>query len=282
MNQHTTNPCLICQSSTHYYFSKPYETYPNSPFPNELTVDYWKCGQCGFVVSKTHQDMSPEQWAGLNISWHHHFEDSTTARNINQPPYADQALALQMLHRNGLVDLGDTLDYAAGYGTLARVLSKYFDADISICDRYVHSDEVGVKYVRYEDLTTYKLVVNSAMFEHVLTRESLDELNRLVADDGVLMLHTVICENIPKDPSWFYLNPIVHTAFHTNASMEILMKQWGYAASIYSPQAKSWYLFKAGSTLLPVLQQKVQAINDALQTQYFHYKPGFVDYWKGF
>jgi SAM-dependent methyltransferase len=238
--------------------------------------------QCGFVVSKTHQDMLPQQWADLNSSWHHHFEDNAAARTVNQPPYADQALALQILHRNCLVDLTDTLDYAAGYGTLSRVLLSYFDTSIRICDRYVHSEEAGLNYVHFDDVETYKLVINSAMFEHVLNRESLDELNRLVANDGVLMIHTVICENIPKDPSWFYLNPIVHTAFHTNASMEILMKQWGYVASIYSPKAKSWYLFKADCPQLPLLQQKVQTINHDLQTDYFHYKRGFVDYWKGF
>jgi hypothetical protein len=120
------------------------------------------------------------------------------------------------------------------------------------------------------------------MLEHILTREALDEVNNLVADDGILMIHTVICDRIPRDPDWFYLTPMVHTAFHTNKSMEILMKQWGYAASLYSPQAKSWYLFKKKYPQLSQLGEKINAINREIQGTYFHYKAGFVDYWKGF
>ena len=107
-------------------------------------------------------------------------------------------------------------------------------------------------------------------------------MNDLVAKDGVLMLHTVVCENVPKDPNWFYITPIVHTAFHTNKSMSILMKQWGYAASIYSPQAKSWFLFKKDCHQVNWLEALVGEVNREMQTQYFYYKPCFVDYWKGF
>jgi hypothetical protein len=60
------------------------------------------------------------------------------------------------------------------------------------------------------------------------------------------------------------------------------MEQWGYAASIYSPQAKSWFLFKADCGQLNKLEEMVGKINREIQTKYFYYKPGFVDYWKGF
>jgi len=226
--------------------------------------------------------MTSDQWSELNASSHHYFENCLDERTINQPPYADQALALTMLGENGIVDVNDALDYAAGYGTFSKFLSKYFDIQINIFDRYVRSSEDDLKYVSEEDLTKYKLVINSAMFEHVLSRNDLDMLNKLVADDGVLMIHTVICERIPKDSNWFYLAPIVHTAFHTNNSMAILMKQWGYAASLYSPQAKSWFLFKANAAQLENLEEKVGRINREIQSKYFHYKAGFVDYWKGF
>jgi len=120
------------------------------------------------------------------------------------------------------------------------------------------------------------------MFEHVLNRESLNEVNNLVSNDGVLMLHTLVCERIPNDPGWFYITPLVHTALHTNKSMSILMEQWGYSASIYSPQAKSWFLFKKNYPKISDLESKVAEINSELQTKYFHYKVGFADYWKGF
>jgi len=277
-----SHTCLICANNTNYYFSKEYPSIPDSPFTEVLKVDYWKCDNCGFVISKTHQEMSPEKWSELNEVWHHLFESDANKEIINQPPYADQALALTVLGKNGLIEINDVLDYAAGYGTLSKFLAKYLNAKIKIYDRYVRDSESELEYVEEEDLKKYKLVINSAMFEHVLSRAALDEINDLVEDDGVLMLHTVICERIPKDPNWFYLTPMVHTAFHTNKSMKILMEQWGYAASIYSPQAKSWFLFKKNFPEIENLETKVNEINKEIQTEYFHYKAGFVDYWKGF
>ena len=274
--------CMICHSKTSYFFSKKYQSFPDSPFKDRLKVDYWKCKNCGFVFSKTHQEMTLDQWQELNFSAHHYFENHLEGQAINQPPYADQALALSLLARNGIVDVKGALDYAAGYGTFSRLLSKYFDIGINIFDSYVRSESEGLKYVAEEDLAKYKLVINSAMFEHVLSRSDLDRVDNLVTDDGVLMIHSVICERIPKDSNWFYLAPIVHTAFHTNKSMAILMEQWGYAASIYSPQAKSWFLFKANCSQLNGLEKMAGGINKEIQTKYFYFKPGFVDYWKGF
>lgn len=274
--------CMICRHETEYFFSKDYPTYAGSPFPETLTVDFWKCDDCGFTVSRTHQEMSDAQWSQLNSSWHHSFENDPASRTTNQPPYIDQALALKLLAGNHVLELDDTLDYAAGYGTFSRCMRKYFDIDIPIFDRYVRNQDPGVDYVAEQDLSRYRLVINSAMFEHVLNRDALDEVDRLVSDDGVLMLHTVIAERVPKDPDWFYINTMVHTAFHTNRSMSLLMQQWGYAASVYSPQAKSWYLFKRDYPRLAELEARIAGINRELQTTYFHYKQGFVDYWKGF
>jgi hypothetical protein len=280
--QYSSQPCIICGQKTSYYFSKTYPTYSGSPFKDDLKVDYVKCDDCGFVLSKTHAQMSENEWTQLNTSWHHHFEQNPESNTTNQPPYADQALAMKLLSKNGIININDTLDYAAGYGSMAKVLKKYFDIGISMYDKYVKDNNSVLTYVQDNDLKKYKLVVNSAMFEHVLERDHLNFVNDLVDFDGVLMLHTVVCERVPPDPNWFYITPMVHTAFHTNKSMDILMKQWNYAASIYSPQAKSWFLFKAGSPVIGDLEKIVESINRELQTKYFFYKKGFVDYWKGF
>jgi hypothetical protein len=129
-------------------------------------------------------------------------------------------------------------------------------------------------------LQKYKLVINSAMFEHVIDRESLDFVDGLVADDGVLMLHTFISATVPQDPNWFYLEPHVHTAFHTNRSMDILLGDWGYAASVYAPEARSWFIYKRNAPQLDLLEEKIRQINAELQREYFFFKRGFVDYWK--
>jgi len=274
------NKCLICESNTNYFFSKIYDfEIPNLSYKN-FKADYYKCEFCGLVVSRTHQTMSNADFLGLNNYFHHFIENNETA--MNQPPYAEQALVLSILNKANIVNLENTLDFSAGYGTLAKILQKYFNKKINLFDLYVTDTNSNLQYLSKDEFQKYDLVINSAMFEHVLNRKDLDKVNALVSHNGVLMLHTVICETIPEDPTWFYLNPIVHRAFHTNKSMSLLMKQWGYASSIYSPQAKSWFLFKNEFPLLANLKNLTDQINTELQTKWFIYKEGFVDYWKGF
>ena len=274
--------CLICSNETKYFFSRTHHTYPGSPFPGDLEVDYWKCVHCGFVISKTHQEMSAKDWADLNASWHHYGENKGPLIDTNQPPYLEQALVISILKKNNIIKISDTIDYAAGYGTLAKILHKYFDFQINIYDDYVIDEKIKNWYIKDINDKQYDFVINSAMFEHVLDRKSLDTVNNLVSNDGALMIHTVICENIPNDQEWFYMKPIVHTAFHTNKSMSILMEQWGYHKSIYCPLAKTWFLFKNNADNEGLIENLTEKINDEMQSHYLHYKNGFVDYWKGF
>ncbi len=274
--------CLICSNETKYFFSRTHHTYPGSPFPGDLEVDYWKCVHCGFVISKTHQEMSAKDWADLNASWHHYAENKGPLIDTNQPPYLEQGLVISILKKNNIIKTSDTIDYAAGYGTLAKILHKYFDFQINIYDDYVIDEKIKNWYIKDINDKQYDFVINSAMFEHVLDRKSLDTVNNLVSNDGVLMIHTVICENIPNDQEWFYMKPIVHTAFHTNKSMSILMEQWGYHKSIYCPLAKTWFLFKNNVVNEGLTENLIEKINDEMQFLYLHYKNGFVDYWQGF
>lgn len=271
--------CLICTAPSDYYFSKTYTEPPYDSFMVNIgPVHYFKCSNCGFVLSKTHTELQKNEWIRLNHDTHVFFEDTRENKLVNQPPYANQALMLRILGENGIIDTSRMIDYAAGYGTLSNILARYFDMDLAIYDPYVIKGSTD-RYLSVEELGKYKVVLNSAMFEHILTRPDLESVNDLVDDDGCLVLHTLICENIPADPNWFYLKPPVHTAFHTNKSMNILMDQWGYRSSIYCPQGKSWVLLKNDSDELADL---VAEINEELQLEYLFYKPGFVDYWKGF
>ena len=271
--------CLICSSQTSPFFSKTYGGHFSEMMSSVGTVSYWKCGCCGFVLSKTHSELDQPGWKKLNSDFHHYIENPGNSKIINQPPYAEQAIMLRMLSANGLIGATSMLDYAGGYGTLSKLLKKYYALDLPVFDPFIHTGN-AVNYVAKEQLGTYKTVFNSAMFEHVLTRQDLDEVNALVAEDGVLILHTVICENIPKDPNWFYLTPPVHTAFHTNKSMGILMQQWGYGASMYCPPSKCWILFK-NKAAIPTPRQ-CESLNQELKSTWFLFKVGFVDYWKGF
>ena len=271
--------CLICNSQTEYYFSKMYSEPPCEEFMREIgEVNYYKCKCCGFVISKTHTELPSDVWNKLNHDWHHFFEtQQATLKLCNQPPYAEQALMLHLLSRNEIINSSKWIDYAAGYGTLSKILQKYFDMHLPIYDVYVQSNN-DLNYIEYPVEGDYNVVINSAMFEHILNREDLDKVNRLVSPDGCLVIHTVVCENIPKNPDWFYLTPPVHSAFHTNKSMGILMEQWGYQASIYSPKSKSWILFKSKE----LFNERLMSLNCELQADWFYSKNGFMDYWKGF
>ncbi|NPT55717.1 class I SAM-dependent methyltransferase [Paraburkholderia elongata] len=271
--------CIICESDSDYYFSKTYTESPFAEFMRPIgTVDYHKCRHCGFVLSGTHSALDQKIWDELNKHFHHYIENPDNETKGNQPPYAEQAIMLSFLGKNDVISLDSVVDYAAGYGTLSNILWKYYGLKVPIFDRYVQGDNSG-RYIDRADLRRYKTVINSAMFEHVLRREDLDAVNGMVDQDGSLIIHTVVCEKIPDDPNWFYLRPPVHTAFHTNRSMEILMEQWGYRSSIYCPPAKCWVLLREKGA---DVNRKIASINRELQSTWFHCKDGFVDYWKGF
>ena len=271
--------CIICNGGSNYYFSKTYSEAPFDDFMREIgRVDYHKCNRCGFVFSKTHFDIDESKWNNLNYLFHHYIENPDNDNILNQPPYVEQAIMISILGNNGIINTNSMIDYAAGYGTLSNILDKYFNLDLPIYDSYVKTEKSS-RHIRKSELETYKTVINSAMFEHVLSRESLDLVNNLVDKDGCLIIHTVVCENVPNDPNWFYLDPPVHSAFHTNKSMKILMEQWGYSSSIYCPPSKCWLLLRDN---IEDVEEKVVAINKELQSKWFYCKNGFVDYWKGF
>jgi hypothetical protein len=271
--------CIICDSETGYFFSKTYDEYPFDEFMRNIgTVDYYKCHTCGFVISKTHCDLDGSLWSELNYNFHHYHENPGIDNQVHQPPYPEQAMMLAILGRNGIIDTNSMIDFAGGYGRLSNILAKYYNLKLPIFDPYVQQKE-SIQYMNKAELRAYKTVVNSAMFEHVLCRRDLDQVNDLVEPGGCLILHTVVCENVPLDPNWFYLRPPVHTAFHTNKSMEILMKQWNYRSSIYAPSAKCWVLLRDS---IETVEKNISTINEELQGNWFCCKNGFVDYWKGF
>ena len=158
-------------------------------------------------------------------------------------------------------------------------MKDYYGLKLPVFDPYINGENVAIDYIQKENLEKYGIVFNSALFEHLYRRELFDEINSLVNEDGCMILHTLVCENIPADSNWFYMEPPVHCAFHTNKSMNILMDQWGYISSIYSPAAKIWILFKKEPE---ELLKKITELNSIFQKEIFFYKEGFVDYWKGF
>ena len=190
--------------------------------------------------------MESHVWEKLNYDYHTYMEDvnkRTKGKGRNPPPYYEIAFLIQVLSTNSVIDSKSMLDFAGGYGTLSDILPVY--------DPFVQNNSRAI-YVQENELQKYNVVINSALFEHVTSRQPLDEINDLVDGNGCMLIHTVVAEKIPNDEDWFYIKRIpVHCAFHTNKSMEVLMKQWGFVSSVYCPPAKCWVLFRKEPAALP-------------------------------
>ena len=60
------------------------------------------------------------------------------------------------------------------------------------------------------------------------------------------------------------------------------MEQCGYSDSIYSPAAKSCFLFKQRNDCTRRLPGLIEDINVEFQSEFLFHKTGFVDFWEGF
>ncbi len=268
--------CIICDGGSDFFLTKKYAV----PYNNLLKeANFFKCNNCGFTFSDTIFNMDNSIWVKLNNDFHTLLEDTSLEKDINQPPYLQQAIMIKLLSDNKIINGDDILDYAGGLGTLSKLMQKYFDIDVPIYDPYMKDTNSKLKYIDESNLKPVSVLVNSALFEHVRNRSDLEHVNHFIKPDGVLILHTVVCENIPNNNDWFYLTPPVHSALHTNKSMNILMKQWQYKSSLYCPASKCWVLFRKEPKNIVSL---INNINQELQTKYLYYKKGFVDYWRGF
>lgn len=219
--------------------------------------------------------MLEDDWNKLNYAFHsknHLAEDNPYNRNQR---YFNQALMLSIMTKRDLVNVGRWLDWGCGIGSLSLLLKDYFDLELMGYDKYFAPH---VNAVKQNDLKSgsFDLVVNTAVFEHVRERRTLDEIEAYVAKSGCFAIHTLVPEAVPKDQDWMYLLP-VHCAFYTNKSMELLMKDWGYKCSVYNQHSKMWVLFKEKAE---IIESKVEKLNTSLGWEYLHFKKGFMDYWK--
>ena len=249
----------------HYFFTKKFNEQKIA------NVDYYKYENCGFCAAKTLYEIDKEEWGEINRYYHEKHSDGNSIYNSSQR-WFNQALMLYLLQKHCIIPNDNWLDYASGAGHLPIQLEKQFNLSLHNYDKYMKP------LINSTDLVTnkkYDLVLNGAFLEHIRCREDLDTLNQLVTENGVLAIHTLVRENIPKDPEWFYLLP-VHTSFHTNKSMQILMDQWGYTCSIYNEYSQLWIFFKDDPKCI---ENKVNEFNTLIGWDYLKFKIGFMDYW---
>lgn len=263
--------CEICGGPAVHYFSKTFNAF------NLKDVDYWRCEACGFVISRTHQEMLPEAWNTLNRQCHETYQGQ--AENVLDPRWkarlAAQASALSELARGGLLDpQGRWVDFGCGDGALSALCADPYGLKLLKYDEYMPA---GDDYLAASTLTKggFDFVITTSVFEHLTRRAQWDDIEALVAPRGVFGIHTLVAEQVPQDPSWFYLQA-PHTAFFTNAAMARLFQDWGYRASIYSVAASLWLWFRSDPG---EVQEKMERINAETGSD-FLFREGFLDYWK--
>lgn len=261
--------CMICQSPASHYFTKHFH------IPALAETEYEKCPQCGMVQSATHRRLPQEVWSDINIKLHASYQGTDTANG--DPRWVSrlqaQSIAIARLYETGVLSAQATnaLDYGCGDGKLGALLAKQ-GISINNYDKYMRHE--GYLADSEVEGHTFPLVLNCSVLEHLRERRELDDIFNLVdKKNGIFGLHTLVCEEVPPTPEWFYLVS-VHCAFYTNKSMDLLFRQYGFAACFYAVEAQMWFLCMNRDMVAP--------LKEACQTfpETWIYSENFIDYWK--
>lgn len=260
--------CMICGADCKYYFTKKFNL--------ELLqdVEYYKCTHCGFVYSNTHKKMSAEKWNDLN-KWYHSYHGTNVTnddKNWTNRLNTQSDIIKIFVDNNLLCSNGNWIDYGCGDGKLSNMLENKYNLILKKFDIV----PVGSGFISEQELYSkkYDFVITTSVFEHLRTIEELNNIFSLVSETGIMAVHTFISENVPQDPTWFYLLP-VHCAFFTNASMKILFNRFNYKCSLYNYEGRIWFMFKQNNNI----EQIIEKINCSSDIKYY-YKNNFMDYWK--
>jgi cyclopropane fatty-acyl-phospholipid synthase-like methyltransferase len=264
--------CEICAGEAFHDFSKTFDAFGLG------RVEYWRCRDCGFVLSRTHAELSPEAFARMNDLCHSTYQGQEA--NDLDPRWksrlAAQAQALADLAGAGLLAPdGRWLDFGCGDGGLSTLLKAGHGLTLLKYDEYMGQ---GNDYLSAGDLEgrAFDMVITTSVFEHLTRRAQWDRIEALVAPSGALAIHTLVAEHVPSDPSWFYLQP-PHSAFFSNAAMDRLFRDWGYSCSIYNVGASLWVWFRGDPA---DVARRVERLNARRPDTPFLFKAGFLDYWK--
>ncbi len=259
--------CYVCGSGMNHFMTKDFEgSFQLS------TVDYEKCDGCGFVVSRTHLEMSHDEWQDLNHRVHESYQGLESSP---RDPRWLERLNAQRAFISELVDVSICdagarwVDYACGDGKLVALLAPH-GIHVEKYDKYMTTGKGS--YLSDSELAAkpFDYIINTSVMEHYTSRNDVDAMLSNLSTTGCFLMHTLVRENIPKDPSWFYLLP-VHVACHTNRSMQILFEEYGFVSSLYHVPSRLWLWFR---------ETPDGAAQAAAKSADLHFKEAFVDYWR--
>lgn len=272
--------CFLCNANMNPYFIK-----------NDIkrSRHFVKCEKCGLVIDLTAYELDPLIRAEENVEFHVSYQGTDV--NIVDPEWINrleiQSIIFAQLFYEGIfpVDL-NIVDYGCGDGKLSDYFidqyrkfsggrnEKGLLPNIKKYDKFMNLD--GNKdYLSSEEMkrNAFDAVVTCSVFEHLLGGNDVEEIMGLLNENGIFCLHTLVCEEVPKDPNWYYLLP-VHYTFWTNKAMEILYEKNGFKGCAYNVEGRMWLMYRNKEMFLK-LKTNYKNINGT-----WIFSDHFVDYWK--
>ncbi|MEQ9859872.1 class I SAM-dependent methyltransferase [Pectobacterium cacticida] len=269
--------CPVCDSKMFFYFLKKFSV------KNIENAEYLKCPVCQVVVSKTHFEMTSTEWEELNEKIHSGYQGLDSSED--DPKWLmrldAQSKAISQLYNDGILERDhiNAIDYGCGDGKLVKLLESD-NIRVGMYDKYMTTAMLerdnSLAYLRNEDVEgkIFDLVITCSVLEHLRCIDDVNAIFDLVDKrKGMFAFHTLICEDVPQDPEWFYLSP-VHCLFFTNKSMSILFDRFEFKGCLYNVEAQMWFFIYNESMLE---RFKKSALGNESQ---WLFSDTFIDYWK--
>lgn len=259
--------CFVCGAKMSPFMSK------NFGMRHLDACEYIFCENCGLVVAKTLYDMPHERWELLNRECHAAYQN-TDVLDVD-PRWLErlhaQANVLSRLIQLEIIEKSARMvDFGAGDGKLSDFLAKKVSAPrLMKFDAYMARPNEN--YLPTEELLpeTFDFVITCSVFEHLLGINDVEKIFSLLKSGGTMALHTLICEEVPRDPNWFYLQP-VHATFWTNAAMTKIFRRYDFKGCAYHVESRLWIMFRDA--------EKFARLKNSASD--FVFADDFVDYWR--
>jgi len=237
------------------------------------------------VLDETIYKMTEDEWLKINEL---HKEYQGKDENKDDPNWINrlkfQAETICGLFQEGIINTdAHSIDYGCGDGKLAEFINEEYERRtnqklnhllVGKYDKYM-KPQAANDYYSDEDLVrgAFDFVVSCSVFEHLIGEKKIDALLSLANDKGIIAIHTLVCDEVPCDPEWYYLLPY-HCTLWTNKAMKKLYKEYKYVGCAYHVEARMWFFFK-DKEKYEKLQNSYKNISGT-----WVFSEDFVDYWK--
>lgn len=240
--------CFLCNNEMIDYF----ETDFFLDWINEK-YKYIKCVNCGLVVSDTVYRMSQEEWEGINVKQHSYINNGV---DEGDPKWlqrtTNQAEMFADLFFRGVFTLQmRCVDYACGAGKISEIFDECvrgknpeLENKLLKYEKYTNFNE-NLSYLREDEMRekSFDVITSSSVFEHLAGKNQVDKILKMLKENGTFCVQTLVCEEVPCDPSWFYLQP-VHCTLWTNKAMDYFFQEYGFVGCAYNLKAQMWIMFR--------------------------------------